>query len=337
MKFRTLVTLLGSGQLPVLLSLVRATRQHHRLAFLGASVSSGLLRHLAAGPRSLDGLATDLGVDPSMRAGLEAWLQVGVALGALRSTPAGYALRGYLARQLADPAHDAACALVQEVTHLHTALIAGAPQRLREARPFTLADQDADVIARSSRIAEPVICEALDTVLPAHGPARLLEIGCGTAAYIRHAAARNPDLTALGLELQPEVATLAAANVATWNLAHRVAIEAGDIRERRPEPVFDVATLHQNIYYFAVDERVGVLRHVGGFVKPGGQVLLTTFCQGGSAAVAVLNLWGAMTTGCGRLPTPAELVAQLQDAGFRDITHHRLIPGESFFAFVGTR
>jgi len=47
------------------------------------------------------------------------------------------------------------------------------------------------------------------------------------AVYIRPAAARNPELTAVGLELRPGVAAMARDNL---------------------------ATLHNNIYYFPVDE-----------------------------------------------------------------------------------
>ena len=55
----------------------------------------------------------------------------------------------------------------------------------------------------------------------------LLEIGCGSAVYIRPAAARNPELIAVGLGLPPEVAAMARGNL---------------------------ASLHNNIYYFPVDE-----------------------------------------------------------------------------------
>lgn len=80
----------------------------------------------------------------------------------------------------------------------------------------------------------------------------------------------------------------------------------------------------------------GVLRHVRGFLKPGGRLLLTTWCQGGGMGASLLNLWGAMTEGCGRLPTVAEMEAQLKQAGFLDATRRNLIPGETFCAFIGT-
>jgi SAM-dependent methyltransferase len=336
MKLRTLVSLVRDGRLVVLLAMTRAVRPYHRLAFLAAGASSGLFAKLASRPLPLDRLAEELRVDPSMRDGLEAWLGLGVTLGVLRCGPQGYGLRGRLAKNLARPERDAAAAFVEEVARLHNHLIIETPARLREKRRFTLADQVGYLVARSSRLAEPFICEAVDEVLPVRGPVRLLEIGCGSAAYIRYAAARNPELTALGLELQSDAAALARDNVARWNLADRVTIEVGDVLQRAPETVFDVATLHQNIYYFPMGARVAALRHVRAFLKPGGRLLLTTVCLGRGAAVDVLNLWGAMTEGCGRLPTPAEMVAQMEAAGFTAVTKKSLIPSDSFYAFVGT-
>jgi 4-hydroxy-2,2'-bipyrrole-5-carbaldehyde O-methyltransferase len=218
---------------------------------------------------------------------------------------------------------------------LHNHLIIETPARLGQRRRFTLADQQGDLIARSSRLAEPFICEAVDAVLRPGGRVRLLEIGCGSAAYIRYAAARNPELTAVGLELQPDLAALARDNIARWKLTDRVTIEVADILQRAPEAVFDLATLHQNIYYFPMDARLGALRHVRAFLKPGGRLLLTTVCLGRGAAVDVLNLWATMTEGCGPLPTPAEMVAQMENAGFMQVTNRSLIPRDSFYAFVG--
>jgi len=336
MTLRTFLSLLRGGQFRVLRSLSKAARDSHRVAFLAAGLTSGVLRRLAAGPVALDALAADLRIDPAMRDGLQAWLQAGVALGEVERRPEGYVARGTLARLLTDPNHDAAAAFVEELASLHHRLLTKAPARLRTGRPFSLSEQNARLIARSSQLAEPFICETLARVVPRHGPVKLLEIGCGAAAYLLFAAPWNPELTAVGLDLQAEAAALATENLARWHLGPRVAIAVGDIRDRTPDPSFDLATLHQNIYYFPVAERPGLLRHVRGFLKTGGRLLLTTVCQGGGSTAAVLDLWGTMTAGCGRLPDPPELVAQMGEAGFAGVTARRLVPGESFYAFVGT-
>jgi SAM-dependent methyltransferase len=202
-------------------------------------------------------------------------------------------------------------------------------------RAGSLADQDGALVARSSRVLEPIVYEAVDAFVPPDGAPRLFEIGCGTGIYLKRAAERNAALTAVGLELQSDAAALARENVGRWGLGDRVAIEVGDVRERPPHADFDLATLHNNIYYFPVAERVALLRHVHGFLRPGGRLLVTTLCLGPGVAVDILNVWGAMTSGCGRLPAPDELGEQLREAGFAPVERRSLIPGDSFYAFVG--
>jgi SAM-dependent methyltransferase len=335
MKARTLWSLLRGGRLRLLLAAGRLVTPFYRLSWLASAASHGVLARLASGPAPFEDLARELAPDPEGHAALRAWLQLGVRLRELAAESGGYALRGYLARKLAAPEHDAVAALLEEVLRLHRDLILHTPDRLRRGERWTLADQDGRLVARSSRAIEPLIFEAIDDTFPAPGPVHLLEVGAGSGTYIRHAAQRNPRLTALGLELQTEVAEVAAGNLERWDLAERARIEGGDVRERAPEAVFDVVTLHNNIYYFEVEARVALLEHLRRFLKPGGRLLLTTGCQGGSPMMEVLNLWSAATRDCGRLPGVEELKDQMQRAGFVSVRAKRLVAGESFHAFVG--
>jgi hypothetical protein len=41
-----------------------------------------------------------------------------------------------------------------------------------------------------------------------------------------------------------------------------------------------------------------------------------------------------MTQDGGRLPKRPEMLAQLREAGYTDVTHCSLIPGESFYSFL---
>ena len=286
-------------------------------------------------------LADNLGLKPCMHEGLRAWLGLGVGLGELRSGPDGYTLRRRRTKALLRPENDAVAAILQEAAMLAGSFVSQGPSRFtangNNQKLFTLADQSGPLTARTSRVSELFIYEVLEPLVPKCGPFRLFEIGCGAAAYIRYAAEWNPDLMALGLELQSDVARLAAANISKWNLDGRVIIEEGDVMQTKAEPLYDLATLHQNIYYFPVEHRVDVLRHIRNFLKPTGRLLLTTCCQGGAAGACLLDFWASMTEGCGRLPSTIEMAAQLHEAGFCDITQRKLIPGESFYAFVATK
>jgi hypothetical protein len=92
---------------------------------------------------------------------------------------------------------------------------------------------------------------------------------------------------------------------------------------------------YNNIYYFQVSERVALLTHLWSYLKRDGFLVLTTGCQGGQATMEILNLWGATTQGCDRLPYEEEMVKQMETAGFMNVKARNLLPGDSFYMFIG--
>jgi SAM-dependent methyltransferase len=336
MSFKPFFRLLRDGRLTALMGVGAELKSFYKLTYLAAAGEAGVLRRLATGPVTFDSLADFCGAVGQGREALEAWVQMGVRLQLLSLGSSGYALRG-LAKTLARPENDPALAMVEEVAGLHHKLILGTLPRLRNDDLFSLADQDGELIARSSRVLEAFQADVIQRTIPQRGALRLLEIGCGSGVYLRYAASRNPALTALGLELQPAVAEMARTNLRSWNLDSRIKVEDGDFRARALGELFDIATLYNNIYYFPVEERVALFERIGSFLGPGGFLLLTTCCQGGSLGVEALNLWGAATKGAGRLPAEDELVDQLRQAGYNKVKSKNLIPGDRFMAFQAFR
>jgi SAM-dependent methyltransferase len=336
MSLKPFFSLMRDGRLTPVLGVGAALKPFYKLTWLAAAGESGLLNRLATGPASFESLAEGCGKASQGREALEAWLQMGVRLKLLNLGIGGYELRG-MAKALAMPKNDATLAMVQEVAGLHHKLIAGTLRKVRGGDLFTLADQDGELIARSSRILEPFQAEAIQEFFPQNGNVRLLEIGCGSGVYLRYAAERNPSLSAVGMELQPAVAEMARANLRSWGLEDRITVEDGDFRARAAGELFDIATLYNNIYYFPVTGRVALLQRIASFLKPGGFLLLTTCCQGGSLGTEALNLWGAATAGAGRLPTEEELVGQLRLAGYDTVKTKSLLPGDRFLAFQAFR
>ncbi len=336
MSFRPFFRLWRDGRLSALMGASRELKSFYKLSYLAAAGEAGLLNRLASGPATLDSLAEFYAANARGREALDAWLQFGIRLKLLSLGPRGYALRG-LAKKLARAENDPVLAMVEEVVSLHHTLITGTIPKIHADELFSLAEQDGELIARSSRILEAFQAEIIQSTFPASGGLRLLEIGCGSGVYLRYAAERTPSLTALGLELQPVVAEMARTNLREWGLESRVKVETADIRGKVSNEAFDIATLYNNIYYFPVAERVTLLQHIRSFLKSGGFLLLTTCCQGGSLGAEVLNLWSAATSGAGRLPAEDELVGQLREAGYSTVKTTSLLPRERFLAFQGFR
>jgi SAM-dependent methyltransferase len=331
-KLKPFLKLFENNQLAALVGVKTLLKPFYTLTYLAGAESNGLLRQLAGHPLTFDELARTFAINPKSREALEAWLQLGLRLHLLALKNQKYELKG-LALKLAEPQNDAALALLQEVATLHHKLVLCTPGRLKLDQPWSLADQDGALTTRSSRTLEAFQHEAIDIHFPISGTTHLLEIGCGSAAYIKYAASRNPSLTALGLELQIDVAELARKNIDQWGLQGKCRIETADIRERTPEQLFEIATLFNNIYYFPVADRINLLAHIMKFIRPGGFLLLTSCCQGGSLGVEALNLWGAATANAGRLPYRQEMVDQLYAAGFSAVQSMSLVPGDAFYSF----
>lgn len=334
MHFGAARKLAQRGRLGALPAFLRTMNEFSRACFLVAAARAGVLEALRAGPRSAPELLEARGLAAEAEPGLVAWLDVGVSLGELSLDAGEYALSGRLARVLAESSNDDMLAMLEELTELHHRLLLESPERLAKSEQFTLADQDGEVVARSSRMLEPLIEAALDEIVPRVGRFRVLEIGCGSGTYLGYMSRRNPELSAQGIELQASVADQALRNLRAWGVDDRVAVACADVRSWSHGEPFDLVTMHNNIYYFGIDARVDVLRHVRQFLKPGGRLLLTTATRGGSPSGSTLSLWGAMTEGCAPLPTPDELCRDLQRAGFQRARSESLAgPFERFHAF----
>jgi SAM-dependent methyltransferase len=330
----TLARFAATPQVPLMLLLSRRlVLPVYRAAFLTAAASSGMLRWMSIRPCDVDTLAAQLGIQDKRR--LRIWLDTGVRLGEFDERYGCYGLKSRAARLLGQLRHDALAAGLEEVLRYHVPALLNGPQMLHTGQRFSMDDQDGTVIARSSRVVQPLVERAVAAELDRTEPVRLLEIGCGSGIYLRYAAELNPRLSALAIDLQDDVVELAARNIRQWKLADRVEVRQGDLRTLELEPAFDLITMHNNIYYFTDAERVEALRRARSMLAPGGKLLLTSACQGGHVSLDMLNLWMEYADFGGSLPRHDRLREQLYEAGFAEVTSYRVVPGEQFRAFVG--
>ncbi len=335
MKFSTFVKLVASGQSALMFRLLKTSNEFYRTCFVSTALSHGIYGHFIEGKADIEHLCEKLGI--SDREGLLAWLELGVSLGELRHAGNGYEIKGALSRALLKDDNDGYRALLEEIARYHYPYVMETPAMLKRHARFPFDETPGELVARSSRVSEPFIFEAVDSVVPCRGSFELLEVGCGSGTYIQHACKRNPAVRAVGLELQERVAQTARKNIQAWGLASRVTIEHCDVLKYSSSRKFDLVTLHQNIYYFPVAERAAMARHVLEYLKPGGKVLVTTICQGGGPAMQAVNIWVSTTEGYGPMPNPDQLCEQFREAGFTEVTRRRLVPFEGFWAFVASK
>jgi len=334
-KLPTFINLMTSGQVSLIFNLLKTSNEFYRACFISAALSKGIYDHSIEGKTSFEHLCEKMGV--SNRDGFEAWLELGVSLGELKRAGNEYQIKGKTSRALLKSDNDAFKALLEEIVEYHYVYVMDTPTMLRKQEWFPFEEVPGELVARSSRVNEPFIFEAVEEAIPPHGDFQLLEVGCGSGIYIHRACTRNPELRAVGLELQEKVANTAQKNITAWGLENRAIIEHSDVRNYSSGQKFDLVTLHQNIHYFPVQERENLFRHIKEYLKPGGQVLLTSVCQGGGPGIQGLNIQVSTTEGFSPLPDPDQLCQQLTTAGFAEVKIKRLMPFESLWAFRATK
>ncbi len=119
MTVKTLLGIFRQRRFRLMLGTMKRIGDFYRLSWLASAARQGVLRALAERPLPFDRLAKEFSPDPRTQDALRAWLQVGVRLGELESGPAGFALRGFMARRLAEERHDPVSAFIEEVVQLH--------------------------------------------------------------------------------------------------------------------------------------------------------------------------------------------------------------------------
>ncbi len=328
--------LITTGQISLAVRLFKMSNEFYRACFISTALSQGIYDSFTEGKVSFKQLCEKINLEFNQE-GLSAWLELGVSLGELKRIGNEYQIKGKLSKSLLKSNNDSYKAMLEEIVKYHYNFVINTPATLKEEKKFPFDESPGDLVARSSRISEPYILEVVDKVIPQKGNFNLLEVGCGSGIYIQRACTRNPDLHAVGLELQHKVANLARKNIKSWGLEDRVTIEHYDVRNYKADKEFNLITLHQNIYYFSVEERGNLARYLINYLKPGGQVLFTTVGQGGSPAIQALNIWVSNTEGYGPLPHPDQLCQQLREAGFIKVASKRLIPFESFWGITAVK
>ncbi len=311
----------------------RDLRAFVRQQFLAAALQTGILETLRT-PLEVDDLAERLGF--SQRATLRTLLDLGVALGELAHGPSGYRLRGAMSRALVRPRNDALRATLLELVDYHALVYQGLGEHLRGGREEDFLAGRADLIQRSSRIVEPVLGAFARELVRGGESVRILELGCGSGVYLKHALRANPRARGVGIEAAAEVVASARAAVGRWGLGDRLQILHADARRLPLEAGgrFELITLYNNIYYFDGAERRSLFADLGGRLTDDGRLAIVSMMRGGTPVSLDLDLVLAATRGCTPLPTESELRATLGESGFTDIRRYRLLPGEPFLAFV---
>lgn len=317
MKFLEYLKWIVTGQAAVFFRLSRSTAGCYTTCFLSRAGRTGVLAALAPAPLALRELRDALKLLPEQERGLEAFLHLGITLGEIGLREGRYHLKGKLARALSSGDFDPYLALAEEAAGLHVPYINAALKEGDASNLTELTDSHSEVIARSSRVIEPILREVMGRLIPRSGPFELLEIGSGTGVYMFHALTLNPSLSATGVERVATIARDLEDRISGAGLASRARVLASDVRSLEYRDRFDCITLFNNIYYFPEAEHRDLLAALHKWLKPEGRLAVATLCRDGKYPLdAMMHMWSAMTPGASELVEAGAFRSLMETAGF---------------------
>ena len=210
MKLKTIFKLIFDKNIFSFLKLSGRINNLYRSSFAISAHSSGLLPLLVSEGKTFEVLCREMSIPASGKESFLAWLNCGVTFGELSFSYGYYCIKGSLSRHLSKPKSDTASAMFEEVARYHFDAVLHAPENIKHNVKYSLNSQDGDLVARSSRILEPFVEEAIDWALSKKQSLRsILEVGFGSGCYVKYINDTDPKIKITGIDFQEDVVLLA--------------------------------------------------------------------------------------------------------------------------------
>jgi SAM-dependent methyltransferase len=322
-------------KIPGLFPIMKDWQAFVRMHFIFAAYESGLLKALAF-PCEREALIEKLHVKrPDL---LDALLDVGLATKELGVKNQLFFIRGKRSKAIMNTRADMLAAVIQANITYYSGAYRHAADRMRGGELGDDLDKIGDLVARFSKIGEPIIKDFLKAIVSGKNPIRILDVGCGSGVFLQSAHSANRRATGVGLDIDEAVVRQAKDNIAAWGLKDRFDILHGDIRHP-PDEIggpFDLITFFNILYYFPEEDRSELLNNIRAMLSPQGVLaVVMNFRSGGTdLGAANLNMVNCSLKGLTPLPDSSEIAALLKRCGFARIEVHRFMPVSTFYGIV---
>lgn len=332
MNPRYTLSFLHLFKMPGMLPIMKDWQAFIRTLFIFAGYESGLLRALDQAPCTKQELAQKLGAKrPEL---LDALLDVGLACKELGLKKQQYFLKGKRSRAVVNPKGDMVAAMIQANVGYYCDAYRNFTGRLTGGEMGEDLEEIGEVVARFSKGIEPIVKDFVKAIATGKQSMRVLDVGCGTAFFLRSVHSVNPVANGVGLDKDPAVARQARENIAAWGLGERFSVVQGDIRNPPEEAAgpFDLINMSSILYYFSPEERAELLSDMRARLAPSGMlsVVMNFHSQGKDLAAANLNVVNCSLKGLYPLPGRQEIADTLRACGFRRIKEHNFLPASTF-------
>lgn len=337
MNLRYIISFLRIMKIPGLYPIMKDWQAFVRMHFIYSAYETGLLKALST-PCSRDRLIEKLNVKrPEI---LDALLDVGLASKELAFNNDLFSIKGKRSKAITGNNGDMMAAAIQgNVTYYHD-VYRKAADRINGEELGDDLKKIGDLVARYSKIAEPVIRSFITGIVCRKKSTRILDVGCGSGALLKTAFDSNSSVTGIGIDIDDNVVQQARENISAWGISDQFEIRNGDIRHISGEitGTFDVITLYNLLYYFDEKARLDLIKILRDMLSPTGvlAVAMSFHSKGQDLATANLNMVNSSLKGLTPLPKLNDITSALNKCSFKKIEVHRFMPGSTFYGIVAT-
>lgn len=337
MNFRYTLAFLRILKMPGLFPIMKDWQALLRIHFIFAAYESGWLKELAV-PCERQTLIENLHVErPEL---LDALLDVGLAIKELKKNNQRFFIKGKRSKAIMSARGDMLAAMIQANVAYYSDAYRHAADRLKGGELGDDLHKMGDLVARFSKIAEPILKDFLFAIVAGKHPMRVLDVGCGSGVFLHCIHSANGSATGVGLDIDDAVVRQAKDNILKWGLKDSFSIVQGDIRlpPKKIGGPFDLITLFNILYYFNDEDRTELLHNLRAMLSPQGVLAIAMNChsKGKDIGAANLNMVNCSLKGLTGLPDRDEIIALLRRCAFHQIDTHRFMPGSTFYGFVAS-
>ncbi len=226
MKLRYTLSLLQILKIPGMYHLMKDWQASIRIHFIFAAYESGLLKALSQ-PCDRKTLIEKLQVKrPQL---LDALLEVGLATKELAIKNERFLVKGKISKAIVGADGDMLSAIVQASVTYYSDAYRNLTARMHGEELGENLDEIGDIVARFSKVTEPIIKNFLASLVRSKNPMTVLDVGCGSGFLLRSIYDINSNANGIGLDIDKVVVDQAKNNITAWGLADRFKIQHGDI------------------------------------------------------------------------------------------------------------
>ena len=336
MNLRYTFSFLRIMKIPGLYPVLKDWQASVRMNFIFAAYESGLLQTLTV-PCDRNTLVKRLHIERTDL--LDALLEVGLATKELTVIEGKFCIKGKRSKAIIGSDGDMLAAMIQANMTYYSDAYRNAAFRMRGGELGTDLDKIGDIVARFSKMTEPIIKAFLSSIVNGKNPMRILDVGCGSAFLLRTVFELNKNAKGIGLDIDEAVVAQARHNITSWELADRFQICHENISEFIAESdSFDFITLVNLLYYFEKKDRLELLIRLRDMLSTDGHlgIVMSFRSKGKDIGTANLNMVNSSLKGLTPLPSLNEISSVLKQCGFSRIKVHRFMPASTFYGIIAS-